>query len=835
MGMTMVFVPYEFGASAFRHVHPHLRLMGASFMVGSAAFLVAQLYPGRPAWLGVAGRTLFLGTLAAYWWRVGVLGGGATGALVYPLMAAGLLVEALPRWRARGFLQPFLAAVAAAFGGNMLLQPRAYGAAMYQSLQGVLQPVGLAYLAAAVLLGAAQLRPGWARAGRGALVLLGLLFAQMALSLGRARAWTGMELYATLGIACLVELVGPGRLSRPSGVRWRLLRGIALASVLPLLALGALAAVVSQRAIERELHTEARLAASAEASWLEERLRAARATLRSEGANAVLAREVLAGDAPALAARLARLEAYAGAFDAAWVLDARGETLATSPALAGVSGNFSRRAYFREADRPDEVVLSEPFMGAVGRPFVVLVTPVFREGRRVGVLGVGVDLGRLARARSLASERYHVRVVDRRGGRVLRDTGGGPLLEPAALAAPVGGADAVTEAFSTDGELLLQAHAHLSEAPWVVVVTAGLRDAYAPVTRLGLSVVLLALVAGVLALLLSRWVGRDVASRVEALRDGFAALEAGSAAGPEGAVGAVGAGAVRVAAGAPGPAAEGDDELAQLTQGFDHMAARIARSQAELRAAVAVREQFLSIASHELRTPLTPLRACMEVLLRQVDSGRPPEPERTRATLQRGLRQVDRLTRLVGDMLDVTRLQAGRFTLQRTRVDLAGLAREVVERVRQSPAGAAAALHLEVPGGGAVVGSWDEQRLEQVLTNLVENALRYSPPPARVRVHVRQEGAGAVLEVQDAGIGVPAESLGRLFTPFFRADNAAAHHAGGVGLGLSICREIVERHGGRIEVHSEGAHRGTLFRVHLPAGGALPQETGPQAPLQQAG
>jgi signal transduction histidine kinase len=140
-----------------------------------------------------------------------------------------------------------------------------------------------------------------------------------------------------------------------------------------------------------------------------------------------------------------------------------------------------------------------------------------------------------------------------------------------------------------------------------------------------------------------------------------------------------------------------------------------------------------------------------------------------------------------------------------------------VERVRLSPAGASAELALELPAQ-PLVGRWDEQRLEQVLTNLLENGLRYSPAPARLGVRLREEGASALLEVQDAGIGVPPESLGRLFTPFFRADNAAHHHAGGVGLGLAICREIVERHGGHIEAHSAGVGQGTLFRVRLPTG-----------------
>jgi hypothetical protein len=101
-GVTMVYVPYEFGTSIFRHIYPYIRLMGTSFVVGSATMLVALLYPTWPAWIRGVGRALFLGTLALYWWKATVLGGVVTGVIVYPVMAVLLLIESLPRWRTRG-------------------------------------------------------------------------------------------------------------------------------------------------------------------------------------------------------------------------------------------------------------------------------------------------------------------------------------------------------------------------------------------------------------------------------------------------------------------------------------------------------------------------------------------------------------------------------------------------------------------------------------------------------------------------------------------------------------------------------------------------------------
>lgn len=368
------------------------------------------------------------------------------------------------------------------------------------------------------------------------------------------------------------------------------------------------------------------------------------------------------------------------------------------------------------------------------------------------------------------------------------------LLGPESLAAPEG----MTEAFDARGHRLMVAHAQVTDTPWTVVVTARLREAFAPVTRMGAWVVIVAVLAGTIALVLSQWVGRDVAQRLEALRDGFAAL-----------------GTQALEGGGQRVQALGDDEVTQLASGFNDMAARIDRTQKELREAIAIRDQFLSMASHELRTPLTPLKATLELLIRQSASGQELNPERQRATFGRLNRQVDRLTRLIGDMLDVSRLQSGRFTLTVAPMDLAALAHEVVERIQSARPERQGLLSLEVPRA-PLVGRWDEQRLDQLLTNLVENALRYSPPEASVRIRVTEEAEGVRVDVEDQGIGIPEESLSQLFTPFFRARNATEHYAGGLGLGLAICREIVERHGGRIQVTSAGPGQGSCFTVRLP-------------------
>lgn len=611
-----------------------------------------------------------------------------------------------------------------------------------------------------------------------------------------------------LSVACGLVLT-LRRTPQPSGVRWRLFRGMALASVLPILTVGALASVLAQRAIERELRDKTQQAVAAEAAWLEQSASLARSLLLSHSQDPLLHASVRARDAMAMRSRIQLLEHQPGLFDAAWLLDSAGNSLMPSTRLGRVEGNFAHRDYFQEA-QGGQVYLSRPFLSDAGQPYVAFSTAMDTGLERGEVLTGGMSLRRLGLQPTLTSRQYHVELFDQRDGSLLRETDHGTVLSRApVLSLASEGAfsmpEGILEAFDPRGRRLLIAHARVSGTPWTVAVTTPLREALAPVTRLSAIVVGIALLAGAVALLLSQWVGQDVARQLGALRDGFAAL-----------------GTLTLDQPVP---ARGDDELAQLARGFNKMAARIDQTQKELREAITIRDQFLSIASHELRTPLTPLKATLDMLLRQADAGQSLPPEKLRPTLERLRRQVERLARLVGDMLDVARMQSGRFSLKLAPVELCALAREVVDRIQHSRRERSGPFLLELPEQ-PLVGQWDEQRLDQLLTNLIENAARYSPPEEPIQVRVRPERNGVTLEVEDRGIGIPAESLPNLFTPFFRAQNAAAYYAGGLGLGLSICREIVERHQGTIHASSDGPGKGTRFSVFLPMdGGGRPAES----------
>ena len=799
-GLTMMYVPYEFGTSLFQIIYPYTRLLGTAFVAGSATMVVARLYPAWPAWLGLLGRALFLGALLVYWWAATVLTGGLTGALVYPIMMAGLLAESLPRFRGRGFFGLFLVGMALAFGLLMVVAPTRLGPVFYPVLRSATLPVGALYLVLGGTLAAMFARPHPVLI-RVSVTGLGLLSLLLAVIAGQGRSLAGMELYGLVTLGCAAMLL-LRRLPETSGVGWRLFRGVALASVPPILAVGALASVLAQKAIERELRDKAQQAVAAECAWLEQTASMARYVLLAQARDPLLRAALRTRDLLALRARMELLESQPGPFDSAWILDGAGESLVPSTGFGNRGGNFAYRDYFRQAQAPGAttVYLSRPFLSVTQTPMVAFSVPVdLGDGTR-GVLVGGMSLLRLGRESTLASRSYHVEIFDRRGGELLRETERGEVLTLAPVLSVVdsgelGPSEGMIDAFDARGRRLLVTHGQVPGTPWTVALTAPLRQAFAPVTRLSALVVSIALAAGVLALLLSRWVGQDVARRLTVLRDGFQAV-----------------GTLPLDHPVP---ARGDDELTQLTAGFNEMAARIERTQKELREAISTRDQFLSMASHELRTPLTPLKATIELLIRQSQLPQALSADKQRATLERLRRQVDRLTRLIGDMLDVSRMQSGRFSLRPAPMDLSALAQEVIDRIQYARSERTAPILLELPPQ-PLRGVWDEQRLDQLITNLVENAARYSAPDTPIHVRLHTEAARAVLEVKDEGIGIPPESLSHLFTPFYRAQNASLHHAGGLGLGLAICREIVERHGGTIRAESGGPGLGTRFIAALP-------------------
>jgi two-component system CheB/CheR fusion protein len=223
-------------------------------------------------------------------------------------------------------------------------------------------------------------------------------------------------------------------------------------------------------------------------------------------------------------------------------------------------------------------------------------------------------------------------------------------------------------------------------------------------------------------------------------------------------------------------------------------------------------EQLVAMASHELRTPLTGLNGFLQVLNRDL----PPDAgERVRRYATRALEQAQRLNDLVGDLLDVARLQSGKFRLSLEWVDLVPLAARALETAQLLAEGQA--IHLDAAGArdAPLPVRGDAVRLEQVLLNLLTNAITHAPETQRIDVRLRREAREAVVEVQDYGPGIAAAELATLFSRFHQVDRTGSRPAKGLGLGLFISKELVTAHGGTIDVRStEGA--GTTFTIRLP-------------------
>ncbi len=238
----------------------------------------------------------------------------------------------------------------------------------------------------------------------------------------------------------------------------------------------------------------------------------------------------------------------------------------------------------------------------------------------------------------------------------------------------------------------------------------------------------------------------------------------------------------------------------------------LAEALAQAEDAVRVRDTFLSIAAHELKTPITSLQLAAQTLPRALDRGAPLDSPAVRRALQAIDVQSIRLSNLVFQLLDLSRLRLGRLTVNRSTVNLVDLVRLTVEAAQERTS-----LHqIVLSAPDELVAAIDALRFEQVLTNLLDNAIKYSPAGGRIAVAITRSGADrAVLSVRDWGIGVPSESREHIFDLFFQVQPGS--QSSGMGVGLFIARQVVELHRGRIwlELPEDG---GACFLIEIPLG-----------------
>jgi PAS domain S-box-containing protein len=234
------------------------------------------------------------------------------------------------------------------------------------------------------------------------------------------------------------------------------------------------------------------------------------------------------------------------------------------------------------------------------------------------------------------------------------------------------------------------------------------------------------------------------------------------------------------------------------------------------------RDEFLSVASHELRTPVTALQLQLQLLHRSARRSLVALPQLFEGKVDALERQARRIALLVNELMDVSRMRLGKLELRYEELDLAEVAREVAEHLREEVLRSGSALQLDVQ---PVEGRWDRLRVEQVVTNLLENASKFGEGKP-ILLSVEADERWARLRVEDRGMGIPTEYQGRVFERFERA--VSAEHFGGLGLGLYVARHIVEAHGGRIRVASAPGE-GATFTVELPR---VPQASA-QGPIVQ--
>jgi len=247
--------------------------------------------------------------------------------------------------------------------------------------------------------------------------------------------------------------------------------------------------------------------------------------------------------------------------------------------------------------------------------------------------------------------------------------------------------------------------------------------------------------------------------------------------------------------------ARGADELGQLACSFNQMAE-------QLQGVEGMRRQLIGDVAHELRTPLTFIKGSMEGLM---DGVLPASSE----TYQQIHQEADRLNRLVDDLQELSRVEAGAYELDLRPVELSSLVKTVVNRLGTQFEDNNVLLNTDIPAGLPLVQG-DADRLIQVLTNLLSNALRYTPEGGKVTLDASLQDDHIRVAVRDTGVGIPAEHLPHIFTRFYRVDKSRSRQAGGSGIGLTISKHLVEAHRGRIWVESEGEGQGSVFTFTLP-------------------
>jgi len=472
-----------------------------------------------------------------------------------------------------------------------------------------------------------------------------------------------------------------------------------------------------------------------------------------------------------------------------WVTDARGQMIAGVDRPLIYVGD---RAVFQQAARTREPAISDIITSRINnQPAIIIIMPILRQGQFAGAVGAWIPpkyIQALFQYLTTAEQQTVISLwgSDRRliASTSMQGRAPGWQATDNSLAPLFSGRNGVLIARdSFTGVRTLYGYHPVRTARWIIVAGTPLTTAMAPIYRDFAVFIILSLLVLGLTLWWSYYSATELARRVSRLADYARTLGEGRYAEP-----------VQLRTG---------DELEDLSKSLNQMAADLATLDR-------LKSDLLTMVSHELKTPLTSIRVSLDMLASGLVT---PDQPAFRETLEIAGRQSRRLQDLIDNLINVARLQTGELTINPRPTSLAAIVQASVQQYTGAVRARGLALQVEAPEEIRVMA--DAPKVTLALNNLLDNAVKFTDHGG-ITVRARREDGEAVVTVTDTGAGLSAEVHDRLFRQFYQAEPLLTRHAGGVGLGLWVTRIIIEAHGGRVLVESEGPGKGSTFGFILP-------------------
>jgi signal transduction histidine kinase len=801
MGAFLLVAPHHFQTGPYEALLPYALVWGTLALGSGVGLLSVAVLRPRRQWQGfcahvLAGLTLL--ALAASFGRVEAI----TGAIAYTILGSGTIIAGLRTRTSRGgdLFGLLMGILATLIGILILTSPQLFRGAFYGAYRAYLPVLGLALFLAGPFLAYVQLAPGLRRwqlwlaqvAAGAALLSFGLLVSLP------GRTWTGVALYAGGGAVIALLPWVRSRLSRldTAALRTRLALALAVSTSLGLILAAAVATAQEERLAAEQAIATQKIEAQAIAQNISDYV--------SMNSARVFALATLAGQLPMdsenqgeLLATARKRYADMSAF----------RTVAADGRVIAANGEANLPPSFLKDLIEDMLTRRQPRVRLIparaGQPLSILLwAPVHNsEASLQGLLVAELDFESLARR--IARPGSTVTLADGSGRKIASHSE--PLAGEKIPELPAGWDLRIRARRKVERAGAVAGFAVVPVRGWVVAVERPRSDALAGVRRgrdlafgLLLLVIPLAVIGGIIA---ARRIARPLGDLSQAVDE----LTAGNLAAPIGAASGV-TEVARLAAAFQ----EMRDRLVERTRESERLATEL-RARAEALAETDRRkDEFLAMLAHELRNPLGAI-ANASYLLEQLGSAS-PTVERSVAIIRR---QIQHLVRMVDDLLDVSRITRGKVELRREPLDFVEVVRLAVESCRPLAEAKEQRLGVELPTEPLPLDG-DATRLEQVLSNLLRNAIKFTDPGGIVQISLRRESGAAVVRVRDNGIGIAPDLLPRVFDLFAQGEQALDRAEAGLGIGLTLVRSLVEMHGGRVQARSEGRGMGSELEVWLP-------------------